>query len=132
MEVVLMKLFITMDEKEMLENIDQRVIRDFIIEKWSQEDRDQISPKDNESSYEIYEKLETQLENENKKIEKFIAETVSSEYLLKEMNLRDIIEYIDAHTEYYVSDYIPELMEKIYESGCMDDVINMFTFKYDR
>ena len=127
-----MKLFITMDEKEIIENINQKIIRDFIMEKWSQEDRDQILYKNNEFSHEIYERLEKQLENENKGIEKFILETVSTETLLKEMNIKDIIEYIDDHTEYYVSDYIPELMEKIYDSGCMDDVTDMFTFKYER
>ena len=132
MEVVPMKLFITMDEKEMLENIDQRVIRDFIMEKWSQEEKDEISLKGNESAHDIYERLEEQLENENKGVEKFIVDKASTENLLKEMHIGDIVEYIDNHTEYYISDYIPDLMEKIYDSGCMDDVTGMFTFKYDR
>lgn len=132
MEDIFMKLFITMDEKEILGNIDRRVIKEFIIENWSQEEKDEISPKAKESPYELYERLEDQLENENKEIGKFIADNISPYMLLKEMNTGDIVEYIDDNTEYYVSDDIPELMDKIYNSGCIDDVTDMFTFKYER
>lgn len=115
-----MNVLITLDPKEILKNIGLELIKEFIKEE-SQE----------ESSKELWEKLEEKLINENKNIEEFIVEKTSSDSLLQFIHDDNIEEYVGNHTDLYVSNEVSELMEQIDTNGEMDQVIDLFTIKYN-
>lgn len=125
-----MNILVTVDSKEIIRNIDQKDIIEFIKNEWNEEDKEAfIEPKEF-TSEELWEQLEIQLENEGKEIEQFIVDNTSTESILRAIRDDDIEDYVSNYTDYYISEDIPELMEKIHRSGNMDEVIEMFTIKY--
>lgn len=125
-----MNIMITMDSKGILKNIDQKDIKDFIRSEWSKKDKESLIINEELNSEELWEKLEIQLENENKKIEQFVVETLSPETILRSIDDNEIEIYVSNYTDCYISNNIPDLMEQIHSNGNMDEVIEMFTIKY--
>ncbi|UUV17572.1 hypothetical protein NRK67_01700 [Fusobacteria bacterium ZRK30] len=125
-----MNILITMDSNGILKNIEPKDIKDFIKNEWTEEEKELLLETEEFNSTELWEKLELQLENEGKEIEKFLTDNLSPHTILKAMDESDLVDYVDNHTEYYISDDIPELMEQIHKSGNMDEVVDMFTIKY--
>lgn len=125
-----MNILITMDSKGILKNIDQKDIKEFITDEWNEKDKESLIVHEELNSEELWEKLEIQLENENKEIEQFVIETLSSETILRVIDDNDIEDYVSNYTEFYISNDIPNLMEQIHNNGNMDEVIEMFTIKY--
>lgn len=125
-----MNIMITMDSKGILKNIDPKDIKDFIRSEWSKEDKESLIVNEELNSEELWEKLEIQLENENREIEQFVVETLSPETILRSIDDNEIEIYVSNYTDCYISNNIPDLMEQIHSNGNMDEVIEMFTIKY--
>lgn len=126
-----MNLFLTMDIKEILDRLDKEVLKNYIKEKWSLEERNEIGEesriKDSDS---IWEALEFQLEEEQKGISVFIADRVETKELLRKISEDDVVEYIREETQYYIGDEVSELIEQIKNSGCIEEVSELFTLRY--
>lgn len=125
-----MNILITMDSKGILKNIKPKEIKNFIRDEWSEEEKESLIAHEEFTSKELLEKLEIQLENEGTEIETFVSDNLSPESILRAIDDNDIENYVSNHTEFYISDDIPELMEQIHSSGRIDEVIEMFTIKY--
>lgn len=119
-----MKIFMTMEVEEILNQIDQSIIREYVKNENIYIDQDRDSDK-------IWEDLELQLEKEVKDIAVFVESRVDSVDLLKRIDEEVILEHLKDNSQYYIAEDVGELMEQIRVSGCMDEVIELMTIKYD-
>jgi len=118
-----MKIFMTMEVEEILNQIDSAVIREYV----NNEGIDIYQDKDSDQ---LWEDLEFQLEKEEKEISIFTASRIDSRELLEKIDEEYILEHIRDNTQYYISEDVGELMEQVRVSGCIDEVAEMFTIKY--
>lgn len=119
-----MNILITLEPKEILKKLDLEVIKEFLKE-------EQIEETSNKSSKELWDQFEEQILNEDHNIGDFIVERVSSKTLLESIHNDDIEEYVSEHTDLYISSDVAGLMEVINTHGHMDEVLDLFTLKYN-
>jgi|GEM_PF-6635374 len=127
-----MNIQITFDPIEMLKNMDRKLILDYIRNTITEQDRieivDTLYTADSDT---LWEALEIKIEEECKDLSIFVESRVESSELLKRIDREEIIDYIKENTQLYISEDVGDLMEQIRISGCMDEVMEMFTIKYE-
>ncbi|GLI56415.1 hypothetical protein PM10SUCC1_19290 [Propionigenium maris DSM 9537] len=122
-----MNIFVSLDPIEILERIGKEEIEKYISMNWEIEDIEKIIG-ENHNVDNLWNSIEDRVDS----MEKFVVEKLSVTNLLKEIEDGDIVDYLKNDSEYFISDDIDELMEQINASGCIDDVIDQFSLKYNR
>jgi len=126
-----MNIQVTFDPIEMLKNIDRGTlmayIKNTLTDKEKEEIGDNVYTADSDT---LWEALELKVEEERKDLTTFVESRMESSELLTKIDNGEILDYIKAHTQYYISEDVGELLEQIRASGCMDEVTELFEMKY--
>ncbi|ADO83427.1 hypothetical protein [Ilyobacter polytropus] len=122
-----MNIFVSLDPKEILDKIGKLEIEKYISKNWDIEDLENMIW-ENRNVDDLWNSIEKRVES----IEKFVVEKVTTTDLLREIEDVDIVFYLKDETEYFVSDDTLELMDQVNNSGCIDEVMELFSLKYSR